>query len=159
MAGYPEETRVVDVSEELESGVLDAVEAIDGEPSEVLLTKQDKALVDVISGTLGPVLTRLGFGGALGFCTGYAIKQASKVVATALGVGFVCLQGMQYAGYIEVRWDKIRGDLIKRVDTDGSGTVTTRDIKYYVTKVFGILKFHGPHAAGFSSGLVYGFRW
>mmetsp|Transcript_9342 Transcript_9342/g.18438 ORF Transcript_9342/g.18438 Transcript_9342/m.18438 type:complete len:159 (-) Transcript_9342:351-827(-) len=152
-------SNIVDVSADIENGVFDEVVGPKVDDNEIVLTKEDQALVDVVSGTLGPILTRLGFGGAVGFCTGYAVKQASKIAAMALGVGFICLQGMQYAGYIEVRWDKIRGDLIKRIDTDGSGTVTTKDVRYYVTKVFGILKFHGPHAAGFSTGLLWGFRW
>mmetsp|Transcript_19000 Transcript_19000/g.31076 ORF Transcript_19000/g.31076 Transcript_19000/m.31076 type:complete len:155 (-) Transcript_19000:115-579(-) len=124
---------------------------------QVALTAEDNKVIDAVVGTLGPLAMRFGFGGFVGFCSGYAMKKATKVAAVCLGVGFVCLQSLQYCGYIEVKWGKIRGDLVKQIDSDGSGQVGVKDIRHYVTKLFNVLRFHGPPAAGFSTGLYVGF--
>lgn len=128
------------------------------EPGSESLTKEDNRIINVVVGAVGPIAVRLGFGGFVGFCSGYAIKQASKAAAMALGVGFVCLQSLQYAGYIEVKWNRIRGDMVKTLDSDGSGQFGVKDIRYYVTKFFRVMRFHGPPAAGFSTGLYFGFK-
>ena len=43
------------------------------------------------------------------------------------------------------------------MDSDGTGTVGVKDLKYYVKRFVGVLKFHGPSATGLTAGLYYGF--
>ena len=119
--------------------------------------RADDVLVEYTVGAIGPFISRFGFGGMCGFCAGYAIKQASKVAALLFGLTFVGLQGLQYAGYIEIKWQKIKKDSIRLVDSDGSGVVGVKDIKHYMRNFLAILRFHGPSATGLSAGLYYGF--
>ena len=118
---------------------------------------EDELVIDATLSTLAPFISRFGFGGMCGFCSGYAIKQASKVAAMLFGLTFVGLQGLQYAGYIEIKWNKIKTDSIRLVDSDGSGKVGVKDIKYYLRHLLAMLKFHGPTASGLGAGLYYGF--
>lgn len=135
----------------------DNVVAAVGDDAEEL-TAEDSAVIDTVVSAVGPLAMRFGFSGGLGLCTGYAIKQASKIAAMCLGVGFVCLQSLQYAGYIEVKWGKIKSDMASSVSTDGSGKVTIKDVRHYTTKLFRVLRYHGPGATGFSTGLYIGMR-
>jgi len=151
------ESKVVDVVAAEEKGKENG--QLVSKDGEVELTKEDNAIIDTAVGAIGPVAMRLGFGGFVGFCSGYAIKQASKVVALTLGVGFVCLQSLQYVGYVEVKWSKIRIDVMRTISTDGSGQVTVKDVRHYITRIFNVLRFHGPPAAGFSTGLYLGFNF
>mmetsp|Transcript_8087 Transcript_8087/g.10532 ORF Transcript_8087/g.10532 Transcript_8087/m.10532 type:complete len:157 (+) Transcript_8087:238-708(+) len=146
----PEKVVVEDLEERIEAEAL-----VGGKyPSK---DASDDAIIDMAFHAVGPFLTRFGFGGFLGFCSGYAIKQASKVAAILFGVTFVGLQGLQYAGYIEIKWSKIKADGVKLMDSDGTGTVGVKDLKYYVKRFVGVLKFHGPSATGLTAGLYYGF--
>ena len=126
--------------------------------NQVELTKEDNAVIDVTVNFLAPICYRFGFGGFVGFCSGYALKSAAKVVTLTLGVGFACLQSLQYGGYIDIKWGKIKQDLVDTFDSDGSGTLGVKDIRHHVTKLFTILRFKGPPAAGFSTGLYLGFK-
>ena len=64
-----------------------------------------------------PIIAKISFGSVMGFCSGYALKQAGKVAAVVLGAGFIALQTAASYGYIEVNWDKVKDDAIKQVDT------------------------------------------
>jgi uncharacterized membrane protein (Fun14 family) len=92
------------------------------------------------------LFSRLGFGGILGLCAGYAVKQAGKVAMVVLGAGVVFLQGMQYAGYIEVKWDKLERDATLALDTDGSGTLGMKDFEYYQKRLLRAITYQGPGA-------------
>ena len=65
----------------------------------------------------GPVLQQVSFGGVLGYCSGYALKQLGKATAFVVGIGFLGLQTAQHYGYIEVDWVKVRDDALKPLDT------------------------------------------
>jgi uncharacterized membrane protein (Fun14 family) len=105
----------------------------------------------------GPALivARLGFGGVLGFCSGYAIKQASKALAVVVGGAVVFLQSMQYLGYIEVKWAKIQADTMRVVSSDGQ-QLGVKDVKYWTRKMMRILTHQGPAAGGFAAGIYIG---
>ena len=64
-----------------------------------------------------PIIAKVSFGSVMGFCSGYAVKQAGKVAALVLGTGFIALQTCVSYGYIEVDWGKVKDDAIKKVDT------------------------------------------
>ena len=119
--------------------------------------REDDVLVNYTVGTIGPFISRFGFGGMCGFCAGYAVKQATRVAAMLFGLTFVGLQGLQYAGYIEIKWNKIKKDSIRLVDSDGSGSVGVKDVKHYLKTFLAMLRFHGPTATGLSAGVYYGF--
>mmetsp|Transcript_37106 Transcript_37106/g.60466 ORF Transcript_37106/g.60466 Transcript_37106/m.60466 type:complete len:95 (+) Transcript_37106:124-408(+) len=45
---------------------------------QVALTAEDNKVIDAVVGTLGPLAMRFGFGGFVGFCSGYAMKKSDK---------------------------------------------------------------------------------
>jgi len=102
------------------------------------------------------VVARLGFGGVLGFCSGYAIKQASKALAVVVGSAVVLLQTMQYFGYIEVKWQKIQKDTMKAISADGQESFGVKDVTYWSRRLMRILTHQGPTAGGFAAGIYIG---
>jgi len=102
------------------------------------------------------VVARLGFGGVLGFCSGYAIKQASKALAVVVGSAVVLLQSLQYFGYIEVKWQKIQADTMKALSTDGKEALGVKDVKYWTRRMMRILTHQGPTAGAFAAGIYIG---
>ncbi len=120
------------------------------------LDESDTLVVDSLVNALGPVVTKLGFGGILGYCSGYAIRIGTRIAATTIGIGFVCLQTLQYFGYIEINWIKIRKDLIGFVDSNNSGTVDVQDLRHYCINGYKIMRYKGPPAAGFGIGVYMG---
>ena len=67
------------------------------------------------------------------------------------------LQGLQYAGYIEVKWKKIQADVVSVFDADGDGEFTVRDLTHGFRSIVRILAFQGPTAGGFVLGMYAGF--
>ena len=63
-----------------------------------------------------PILAKASFGSVVGFCSGYAVKQAGKLAAVGIGTGFIALQTAASLGYIDVNWTKVKDDAIKKVD-------------------------------------------
>jgi uncharacterized membrane protein (Fun14 family) len=68
-------------------------------------------------------------------------------------------QVLAHKGYIDVQWKRIRADLLYLVDTDGDGEITRKDVLKHVKNMLNILLYKLPSTAGFTAGLVYGFRW
>jgi uncharacterized membrane protein (Fun14 family) len=66
---------------------------------------------------LKPIFTKLSFGAIMGYTSGYATKKVGKFAAFVVGVGFVALQSLAMAGYIEIDWMKVKDDAFKKVDT------------------------------------------
>ena len=119
---------------------------------EELVTKAETVFIN------GPAMmvARLGFGGVLGFCSGYAIKQASKALAVVVGGAVVLLQTMQYFGYIEVKWQKIQKDTMRAISSDGKESFGVKDVHYWSRKMIKILTHQGPTAGGFAGGIYLG---
>ena len=67
--------------------------------------------------TLKPVLSQLSFGAVMGYCSGMALKKIGKAVAFVIGVGFIGLQSAVSMGYIDVKWDKVKSDAMRPLDT------------------------------------------
>mmetsp|Transcript_12857 Transcript_12857/g.43542 ORF Transcript_12857/g.43542 Transcript_12857/m.43542 type:complete len:207 (+) Transcript_12857:34-654(+) len=117
------------------------------------------SFIDKVSGMITSAMTRLGMGGLLGFCAGVALRRATKEAAFVAGSAFIFLQVLAWRGYIEIKWQRIRGDVICAVDTDGDGEITAKDVKHYVRRLFGVLVYQLPSTSGFGLGLVYGFKF
>ena len=75
-----------------------------------------------------------------------------------VGCGFIIIQSLQYAGYIEPRvyWDRIEQDLRKVVDTDGSGSIIVKDARHYFKWFMGVVRMHGPTVGSFGLGVYAG---
>lgn len=69
---------------------------------------------------LKPILSKLSFGAVMGYTSGYATKKIGKAAAFVVGLGFIILQSLAVAGYIEIDWMKIKDSAIQTVDTVGS---------------------------------------
>lgn len=69
---------------------------------------------------LQPIFTKLSFGAIMGYTSGYATKKIGKIAAFAVGCGFIFIQSLAMAGWIQVDWLKIQGDAFKKVDTVSS---------------------------------------
>jgi uncharacterized membrane protein (Fun14 family) len=65
---------------------------------------------------LKPILSKLSFGMFAGYTSGYATKKIGKVAAVLVGVGFIFLQSLAAAGYIEIDWLKVQDTAVKRMD-------------------------------------------
>ena len=102
------------------------------------------------------IVARLGFGGALGVCAGYAIKQASKAVAVFVGGTIVFLQILQYFGYIEIKWQKIQRDAMRSLSSDGQESFGAKDVTYWSRRIMTVLTHQGPTAGGFAAGIYLG---
>mmetsp|Transcript_3244 Transcript_3244/g.3602 ORF Transcript_3244/g.3602 Transcript_3244/m.3602 type:complete len:122 (-) Transcript_3244:375-740(-) len=106
-----------------------------------------------------PILAKLSFGSIVGYCSAAAAKTVGKAAAVLAGLSFIVVQSAVYSGYVEVDWEKIQGDAIKKIDTDGDGQITVDDAKNYWGKVKQILTNKIPSAGGFSIGFMYGLQY
>ena len=64
-----------------------------------------------------PIIAKISFGSIMGYCSGYALKKIGKVAAVILGCGFIAVQTCVSYGYLEVDWNKVKDDAVKKVDT------------------------------------------
>ena len=98
-------------------------------------------------------------GGVAGFCSGYALKKASKLAALAIGLGFVTVQVLRYNGLIgEVQWALAERRFTELLDADGDGRVTPADLQVHARRAMDVLGFNVPAAAAFGAALLLGFR-
>lgn len=123
---------------------------------DIKVDHETEKIIDLISIGISKFFSTLGFSGVLGFSAGYAIKQIIKGASFYLGCGFMFFQTLSYFGYIRVNWTKIKDDVVKLLDTDGSGKVGTKDIRYYTKKMFNLLSVGGAGATGLSAGVYMG---
>jgi len=100
----------------------------------------------------------IGFGGAMGYCSGMAFRKVGKFVGFVIGCGFIGLQTAKSHGYIDVDWDKIRGDAIKPLDVNHDGKVDGKDVEIMWEMSQKTLKDSVPEAGGFSAGFLLGAR-
>eukprot|EP00588_Corethron_pennatum_P009011 CAMPEP_0194267474 /NCGR_PEP_ID=MMETSP0169-20130528/1954_1 /TAXON_ID=218684 /ORGANISM="Corethron pennatum, Strain L29A3" /LENGTH=205 /DNA_ID=CAMNT_0039008307 /DNA_START=88 /DNA_END=705 /DNA_ORIENTATION=+ len=98
------------------------------------------------------------YGFVSGFCAGFALKKAGKVVAVVFGTGFVIIQSLSYAGYIEVNVNKVSEDVTKALDQTGDGKLDVNDIESISDKAMEILHYNIPAGGGFATGVIAGVR-
>lgn len=92
----------------------------------------------------------------MGICTGVAMKRIGNGAAALIGVGFVCLQGLSYMGYIKIDYGKVQKDVTNLVDADGNGKIDSNDLKLYWQKIQDVMTYNLPGAGGFSAGVLLG---
>ncbi|XP_016418388.1 FUN14 domain-containing protein 1 [Sinocyclocheilus rhinocerous] len=59
------------------------------------------------------VASQIMMGGVTGWCAGYLFQRVGKIVATAVGGGFLLLQITNHSGYVQVDWRKVEKDVNK----------------------------------------------
>jgi uncharacterized membrane protein (Fun14 family) len=111
---------------------------------------------DAILSKATPFLSKISFGGVVGYCSGAAAKKIGRALATLLGLAFIAIQGIVYTGYVSVDWEKLQKDAISAVDTTGDGKITADDFKVYWNKLKAFLTNGIPSASGFTVGFFYG---
>jgi len=99
---------------------------------------------------LAPVLGQLGFGGLAGLVSGYALKKIGKVLAFVLGVFFIGLQLLAYAGYVEVNWTRIQHDV--------EPLFSAENLHVFWQRLLAVLTYNFPFASGFAAGALLGFK-
>ena len=100
----------------------------------------------LLSGPAG----QLGFGGVAGMMVGYASKKVTKLVALALGLLFITVQGLVYLKFVSVDWNAVQ-QTAAHVWRDAQG-VTLAD------RVWDVLSANLPFGGGFAAGFAIGFR-
>lgn len=97
-----------------------------------------------------PWVERLGFGVVAGFVAGYALKKVGKLLALVLGLLFLAVQLLAWAGFVSVNWDVVQ----QQVDpllTGGALGGTWERVLAFVT-------YNIPFAAAFVPAFVLGLR-
>lgn len=101
--------------------------------------------VDVLT----PLLPDLSLGGLLGFCAGFAVKKASRVLILTVGVVFVLVQVLAYYGILTVHWTKVQelAEPMLQVGAKEGGAWA-----------LDVLRANLPFGGAFVAGLLLGLR-
>ncbi|BDA45537.1 probable FUN14 domain-containing protein 1 at C-terminar half [Coccomyxa sp. Obi] len=109
--------------------------------------------------TIGwPIAQNLGFSGALGFATAFALKAVGSALALGFGLLFIVVQGAAYLGYIEVKWTVVHKEVIRRLDVNQDGKFDASDLKSLVASGLAVLAEGVPSVGGFLAGFALGLR-
>ena len=100
----------------------------------------------LLSGPAG----QLGFGGVAGMMVGYASKKVTKLVALALGLLFITVQGLVYMKFVSVDWNAVQ-QTAAHVWRDTQG-ITLAD------RAWDVLSANLPFGGGFAAGFAIGFK-
>ena len=107
-----------------------------------------------------PMMSKIGFGGVMGFFAGAAVKRFGEEAAVAIGVCFIGLQTLSYFGFINIDYGKIKGEVEKKLDVTGDGKFDSSDLLAIWGEVKKVLTYNLPSCGGFSFcfalGLYYG---
>lgn len=100
--------------------------------------------------TVLPWIEQLAFGAVAGFVAGYALKKVGKLLALALGLLFIAVQLLAWAGFVSVNWVQVQEtvDPLLRSDSLERGW----------RGLVGLLTHNLPFAAAFVPGLIIGVR-
>jgi len=107
-------------------------------------------------------LAQLGFGGAMGFCAGYALKKVGRTAVFGVGIAFIALQvGIHYKVLRKdaVNWGEVKAWASKALDTDGDGEVTKNDLHTHWQNIVRMLGFNMGSAAAFATAMLLGIRY
>jgi uncharacterized membrane protein (Fun14 family) len=116
-----------------------------------MLLRMAKIQAPNILDQITPYLGQISFGGLAGFAVGYALKRVGRVALVVFGLLFITLQGLAYAGFIEVHWLRIQqvaNPILERNSLQGAWN-----------GLLGILTQNVPFAAAFVPGLLLGLRF
>ncbi|KAG0198000.1 hypothetical protein BGX28_008503 [Mortierella sp. GBA30] len=101
----------------------------------------------------------LTFGMAMGLCSGYLFKKLGKMMMLVTGLGFVWLQVLVNAGYIQVNWALIERRFKDNFDVDGDGKVTMNDAKHGFRWLIELLTRNFQFKSTYVGGFLLGFRY
>lgn len=73
---------------------------------------QEKIQNFLDSGTGG----QISWGFMMGYCSGFAFRKISAVGAVVIGMGFMGMQSLSYAGYIKVNYKGLERDMTDAID-------------------------------------------
>jgi uncharacterized membrane protein (Fun14 family) len=104
------------------------------------------------------VPTEISYGFVCGFSSGFALKKIGKVASVVFGLGFVTLQSLSYAGYVQVDHALLQKNVEKALDLNKDGMVDKKDADQALNKVMEVLQFGMNGGAGFAAGFFGGFR-
>ena len=102
------------------------------------------------SAMLSSLAPELGFGGVAGAVVGYASKKVTKIVALALGLMFIAIQGLVYLHLVTVDWNAVQAGA-EHVWTDPHGVTLA-------TRAWKVLSANLPFGAAFAAGFGIGFK-
>ena len=114
--------------------------------------------------------SNLSYGFLMGYLSGLALKKIGKVASIGLGLSFIALQSLAYAGYIDVHHEKLEKEVYdKLLDRNKDGKVDSEDLKSIVEEVkkvvgYGLLEGEDDHVkaiaggGGFGLGFLGGLR-
>jgi len=86
------------------------------------------------------------------------MKKIGKVASVVFGLGFVTLQSLSYAGYINVDHKALQKDVENAFDLNNDGKVDDQDANIVYNKVMEVLQFNMTGGSGFAAGFVGGVR-
>lgn len=99
---------------------------------------------------LSSLAPELGFGGVAGAVVGYTSKKVTKLVALALGLVFIIIQGLVYMNVVSVDWHAVQTGA-EHVWSDPQGVTLA-------TKAWKVLSANLPFGAAFAAGFGIGFK-
>ena len=102
--------------------------------------------------------TQISYGFLCGYSSGYALKKVGKVASVIFGLGFVTLQSLSYAGYLQIDHGALKKDVEKVLDLNKDGTIDDKDANIAYNKVMEVLQFNMTGGSGFAAGFVGGMR-
>ena len=103
-------------------------------------------------------MTTVSIGSFVGYASGLAIKRVGSIILVFVGIICMILPTAKHYDLISIDWNKISMMLVQKVDIDNDGCVTENDLKVYIEKFKKIMTKDMPGSAGFTVGLVTGFR-
>jgi len=95
-----------------------------------------------------PTLTQIGFGGMVGFFSGYLLKKAGKIVGVLFALVFISIQVLIYYGYIPgVDWARLGKDITHVINK-----------KNILTTLWDIIIHDIPFVASFIPFFILGLK-
>lgn len=117
-----------------------------------------ESVTNALYSVAGPVVANLGFSGCVGVAAGLALKKVGQALAVTIGLAFMALQGLAYAGFITVNWSKVHTSVMDKLDLNNDGKVDEQDAKFAMAQGLGMLAQGVPSVAGFLAGFLMGLR-
>ncbi|MES1912212.1 MAG: hypothetical protein MHM6MM_004525 [Cercozoa sp. M6MM] len=105
-----------------------------------------------------PVSMKVAIGAVAGWCSGYASAKFGQMAALCIGGLFVLLQGLAYAGFISIDWGRVESSVAAKIDQNGDGKLDASDLRQIMRKVYNVLQYNVPGAAGFVPAFYAGFK-
>lgn len=102
--------------------------------------------------------TRLSYGFAVGYCSGYCVRKVAKATALLIGGTAILFQTLSHRGYVDINKDRVKNDVNTVLDLNQDGEIDERDAQFAYNKVNAMLGKHIPTGGGFSAGLFFGLR-